>query len=184
MRSEKKVIALCGFMFCGKTETARLISGMTGLAFCDTDELIEAEAGLRVFEIFEKYGESCFRERESRALAGFLAKAENAVVSLGGGCAADLNNLGLLSGKTILVYLRASFDEIQRRIGAAPETEVESRPLAASRDIAALKKLYDSRLAYYERAELIIDCDGLTSAETAEKTIEALELEKVLIKTK
>jgi len=180
LRSEKKVIALCGFMFCGKTETARLISEMTGLAFCDTDDLIEAESGLRVFEIFEKHGEPGFRELESRALAGFLAKAENAVVSLGGGCAADLNNLGLLSRKTFLVYLRASFDEIKRRIGEAPETELKSRPLAASRDYAALKKLYDSRLAYYERAELIIDCDGLTPAETAEKTIAALKLKKII----
>jgi len=180
LRSEKKVIALCGFMFCGKTETAGLISAMTGLAFCDTDELIEAEAGLRVFEIFEKYGESGFRELESRTLADFLAKAENAVVSLGGGCAADLNNLGLLSRKTFLVYLRASFDEIKRRIGEAPETELKSRPLAASRDLTALKKLYDSRLEYYETAELIIDCDGLNPAETAEKTIEALKLKKVI----
>jgi shikimate kinase len=172
------VIALCGFMFCGKTETAGLISAMTGLAFCDTDELIEAEAGLRVFEIFEKYGESGFRELESLTLARFLAKTENAVVSLGGGCAADLNNLELLSRKTFLVYLRASFDEIKRRIGDAPEKELNSRPLAASRDFAALKKLYDSRLEYYEKAELIVDCDGLTPAGTAEKIIEALKLDK------
>lgn len=165
-------------MFSGKTETGRLIAEASGMAFYDGDELIEAETGLKVFEIFDKFGEKGFREAEARVMAEFLGKAENAVLALGGGYAADLCNLGLLLRETRLVYLKASFGEIKKRIANASETALSSRPLAARKDLEAIKRLYDARLKYYERAGVTVECDGLTTAEAAEKVVEALGLRK------
>ena len=60
-------IVLCGFMGCGKSTVGRNIARKTGKKFLDMDSYIEKKAGMTVSEIFDKYGESTFRDMEYEA---------------------------------------------------------------------------------------------------------------------
>lgn len=183
LRSDNKIIALCGFMFSGKTRTARLIAEKTGRHLYDLDLIIESKTGFKIFDIFTLYGESRFRDLEYESLAEILAKAENghgkAIIALGGGTAAQADCLGLLSKSALLVYLKASFEEIVKRINAAGEGEIKSRPLVCPKDFLKLEKLYGSRISYYELAGLVVNCDNLTLPETADEIIKAVSDQRI-----
>lgn len=179
MITENKVIALCGFMFSGKTKTAAIIAEKSGMAFYDADELIQKQTGLEIFDIFNRLGEESFRDLEHKILNALLPGLKNAVVALGGGAVTRAETLELLKKHVFLVYLKVGFDEIKSRIASAAEKEIKSRPLAAERNFEKLKKLYDSRLAFYETAHMSIACDGLTPEAASEKIIAALELKKI-----
>lgn len=51
-------IVLCGFMGCGKTTVGRNLARKSGRKFVDMDSYIEEKAGMKVSEIFEKYGKT------------------------------------------------------------------------------------------------------------------------------
>lgn len=51
-------IVLCGFMGCGKTTVGRNLARKSGRKFVDMDSYIEEKAGMKVSEIFERYGET------------------------------------------------------------------------------------------------------------------------------
>ena len=64
----KDKIYLIGFMGSGKSTTGRRLAAGLGWYFIDLDRKIEEETGLRVPELFSRYGESGFRETEARVL--------------------------------------------------------------------------------------------------------------------
>ena len=57
-------LILIGMMGCGKSTVGRLAAEKLGLAFVDTDERIEAEAGRTIPELFDAEGEEGFRHLE------------------------------------------------------------------------------------------------------------------------
>ena len=62
------ILSLTGFMGCGKSSVGRKLSQLLCCRFMDLDEMIEAEAGKSIPEIFAEIGESGFREIERRVL--------------------------------------------------------------------------------------------------------------------
>ena len=60
----KKSIVLVGIMGAGKTTMGRRLAAHLGLAFCDADAEIETAAGMTIAEMFEKHGETHFRDGE------------------------------------------------------------------------------------------------------------------------
>ena len=64
-----KPLVLTGLMGAGKTAVGRRLAQSLKMKFVDSDEAIEKAANLSINEIFEKYGESHFRDRE-RAVIG------------------------------------------------------------------------------------------------------------------
>jgi shikimate kinase len=75
---------LTGFMGSGKSTVGPLLAARLGWRFVDVDDVIEAEAGTKITELFAKYGEAAFRRREHEAIAR-LAEGEELVLALGGG---------------------------------------------------------------------------------------------------
>ena len=69
-------IVLTGFMGTGKSTVGRLLARRLGLKFVDLDELIEAEAGMTIKDIFASKGEPYFRDLES----GVVKKLEYSVI--------------------------------------------------------------------------------------------------------
>ena len=61
-------IFLVGFMGAGKSEVGRALAALAGLAFADTDAMVEQAGGIPIEEIFRVHGEGAFREAEWRAL--------------------------------------------------------------------------------------------------------------------
>lgn len=65
---EKKHIFLIGYMGSGKTTVGKILSKLTGFGFVDMDEEIERIEGASIRNIFMKYGEHEFRNKESEFL--------------------------------------------------------------------------------------------------------------------
>jgi len=68
----------------GKTTVGPLVAARLGWRFVDVDDVIEAEAGTTIAEIFARHGEAAFREREHATIAR-LASGDALVLALGGG---------------------------------------------------------------------------------------------------
>ena len=100
-------LILCGFMGCGKTTVGRRLARLTGRRFVDMDAVIEEEAGMRVKEIFDRYGEADFRRREREACAA-LAAAEGLVIAAGGGALTFPENAAALAATGVIVLLEVS----------------------------------------------------------------------------
>jgi shikimate kinase len=101
-------------MGAGKTTVGRALARKTGKTFYDSDHEIEARTGVRVATIFEIEGELRFRDRESSVIAD-LAKMNNIVLATGGGAVLRPENRAELSRHGVVIYLRASVDDLLAR---------------------------------------------------------------------
>ena len=66
------ILALTGFMGCGKSSVGRLVASRLGCAFTDLDEAVEAAQGRSVARIFAEDGEAGFRAAEVAALRNVI----------------------------------------------------------------------------------------------------------------
>jgi shikimate kinase len=152
----------------GKTTVGAELAGRLGLAFLDTDTLIEAVAGKPVSDIFIDDGEEAFRNLERTAVAAALG-GQDGVVGLGGGAILDPGTQELLAGRPV-VYLAASFGELAKRVGMD-----RPRPLLIGNPRAQLKTLLDQRLPIYEGlAWLTVHTDGREPEEIAGQIADAI----------
>ena len=97
-------IVLCGFMGCGKTTVGRNLARKAGRKFIDMDLYIEEKAGMKISEIFEKFGESRFRDMEHEACLE-LADTEGLVIASGGGAFTFQRNIDASEEKTKSFFL-------------------------------------------------------------------------------
>lgn len=145
-------IVLTGFMGTGKSTVGRFLSRRLGLKFVDLDELIEAEAGMTIASMFSSKGESAFRDMEA-AMVRRLASGEfgeGLVVSTGGGVVMRPENRELLKSWGTLVCLKASVEEILRRVGERTDRPLLARPDRKDAIITLLR----------ERADAYRDCEA------------------------
>jgi shikimate kinase len=138
-------IFLVGFMGAGKTTVGKLLAERLKWEFVDLDEIIEANAGLSVSAIFEKFGEAEFRRRESDAIEGCRALTRT-IVALGGGAYASAENRSLARsiGKTL--WLDCPLDTCLSRVGADP-----GRPMLGTRE--EMSALLEHRRTSYSLAD-------------------------------
>ncbi|MBI3013759.1 MAG: shikimate kinase [Candidatus Tectomicrobia bacterium] len=119
--ARKKNVILMGFKGCGKTTVGGPLADALGVPFVDTDRLIEKiyeekeGPSLTCREIFQKRGETFFRDLEREALEKVCNLGE-AVIALGGGAIEHPELLARLKQNGLLVYLQVSSEELFRRI--------------------------------------------------------------------
>ena len=77
-------IVLSGFMGSGKSTIGRRLAAALGMKFVDMDRYIEEKTGLKVREIFDRFGEAHFRALETETVRALSARADY-VVATGGG---------------------------------------------------------------------------------------------------
>lgn len=151
--SDKRNIVLIGMPSCGKTTVGRIIAENTGKPFYDTDAVIEENYGMKIKDIFEKYGEEEFRKAERKVIKE-LSEKRGAVISIGGGSVLCEENTVNLKKNSALIFLRKDLKDL---------TVAEDRPL--SNNIEALEKLYNERYnIYLNAADGIIDTDDFSAS--------------------
>ena len=161
------MIVLVGFMGAGKTTVGRSLARRLGLSFVDTDDLIEARAGMSIPEIFAVKGERAFRELEGEVVSEILS-GEDAVVALGGGALQD-PALATAVGWTRVVYLEVGFSAAMRRIEGSG-----GRPMLEHHDP---KALYAGRTGSYQRvADVTVATDDLDPEEVVDRILAKLGL--------
>ena len=168
--SDKKIIALTGFMAVGKTIVGRRVARRLNWRFVDLDRVVEEAEGMKVHEIFERNGEDYFRAAEKRALQR-LMREENQVLATGGGAIVDEENLRLLKEKSLLVCLTAAPETLLHRSGGA-----KKRPLLEGGDRKErIEELLRRREKSYAQAHAIIDTDSLSVDDVVEKIVEVIQ---------
>lgn len=129
-------IILIGFMGSGKTSVGSQLAKKLAFQFKDTDRIIEDNCGRSIKSIFAREGEGFFRELETKTVKDLIDKAENHVISVGGGLPVQPGNGELLRQLGHVIYLKTSRDTIIKRLsgdttrpllsGDNPKEKVES----------------------------------------------------------
>lgn len=139
-----KNIFLIGFMGCGKSTMARMLAEETKATLIEMDETIEAEAGMTINEIFEKYGEAYFRDLETQ-LVERIAQKGGAVVSCGGGAILRQENIDSMKKNGVILYLSATPETIYERVKNST-----NRPLLnGNMNVEYISSLMEKRLLRY-----------------------------------
>lgn len=121
-------IVLVGLMGVGKTTVGRRLAQRLDLTFVDADEEIEAAAGMTVAEIFERFGESYFRDGERRVIAR-LVDGTPKVIATGGGAFMNEETRTLILDRATAVWLEADIEVLVERVGRRA-----TRPLLKGRN--------------------------------------------------
>ncbi|SDB81578.1 shikimate kinase [Acinetobacter boissieri] len=107
-------IYLVGPMGAGKTTVGRHLAEILGREFVDSDHEIEEKTGASIPWIFEKEGETGFRQREKQILEE-LTQLGNLVLATGGGAITQQDNRHVLRTRGIVIYLFAPVEiQLQR----------------------------------------------------------------------
>lgn len=150
-------VILTGMPGCGKSSAGKKLAFLLGAEFVDSDDEIEKETGMKIPEIFEKYGEDYFRKAESDIIKKLLAQ-RGRVISTGGGLPVYNNIKELKREGDITVYMETPFEILAKRL----ENDI-SRPLLSENAVEKLAKLEKERVPVYESsADIIVGfCDGI-----------------------
>jgi shikimate kinase len=169
-------IAFVGLPGSGKSTIGRQLARRRGLAFLDTDHLIENRLGCSIREYFEREGEASFRDIEQDIIDEVTLSHEG-VISTGGGSVLRPANREHLHQRTQVVYLRSSPEEIFRRL-----RHDTNRPLLQVDDpLLRLRDLYQVRDPLYrETAHFVVEIGRPSAASLLNMVVMQLELAGVL----
>lgn len=163
-------VVLVGMMGSGKTAIGTALARRLGVRFLDSDEEIIRAANAPISEIFEKFGEAFFRDKESQVLERLLDGAP-AVLSTGGGAFLAESNRDLIAEKGVSLCLEADIDLLWARV-----RHKSTRPLLLTDDPrATLARIHAERAPIYAQAALAVETSGNYSIEeTTQKVIDRL----------
>lgn len=158
-------IVLCGMMGCGKTTVAEELSRITGRESVDTDAEIVKRHG-RIADIFEKFGESRFREIETEEVER-LSSRDGLIIATGGGCVLYDRNVRILKRGGKIFFLEAPAETLISRLEGDTE-----RPLLAGGAAKRVNELLPMRTPLYlAAADCVIHTAGLTPTEIVKKIL-------------
>ena len=164
-----RTIALVGMMGAGKTSIGRRLAQRLSVPFRDADHEIETAAGLTVAEIFERFGESHFRDGERRVIARLLGGPPH-VLATGGGAFMDETTRAAMAKSAFTIWLKAPVQLLMARV-----KKRETRPLLKGRDVrATLETLLASREPVYAKADMTLDSADEPHGTAVERIVEAL----------
>ncbi len=145
--SQQKNIVLIGMPGCGKSTCASLLCEKTGRECVDTDAEIIRNSGESIPDIFAKYGENEFRNRETQAVKEAGKKSGRIIATGGGAILREENRIALRENSTV-IFLKSDINSLA----------TDGRPL--SRDADALRKMLEIRLPLYEEtADFTVEVD-------------------------
>lgn len=170
-------IFLVGYMGAGKTTMGKALSGHMGLSFIDLDHFIENRYHKTVRQLFEEKGEDTFREIERNALLE-VSDFEDVIISTGGGAPCFHGNMEFMKAKGITVYLKATPDELAKRVSLSKNTRPILMGLSGEELMLFITDALQKRCCFYEQADIIFDAE-LMETETDINTL-AKQLESML----
>jgi shikimate kinase / 3-dehydroquinate synthase len=164
-----RTIVLVGLMGAGKSCIGRRLAQRLNVSFVDADFEIEQAAGCTITEIFEKYGETAFRDGERSVMARLL-KGPPTILAAGGGAFMDAETRALVRQYGISVWLRADLDTLAARTKGRSH-----RPLLNSGDPRdTLAKLIEIRYPVYAEANITVDTGVDNPNVTCARVVDAL----------
>jgi shikimate kinase len=171
----KQHLALVGFMASGKSTIGKRLARKLKCAFFDTDDLV-VEAHGAISDIFYNEGESAFRNYEHDALAHVLSDGEPGVVACGGGALSFEPSAKLLKKRSYRVFIKVTPELVLERLR---NSRVVRPLLGPTPSLARIKNLYIKRMPQYAHADLVVEADGMSTAQVVGAIVEWLHKKKI-----
>jgi shikimate kinase len=170
-RRLKKTVALVGMMGAGKSAVGKALAERLDVNFLDSDQEIEAASNLSIAEIFARYGEPFFRQKEAQVIERLLV-GKPGILSTGGGAFLAEGNRQNMHHLGVSVWLNAEPDVLWNRV-----KHKSTRPLLQTENpYQTLVELFTVRTPIYALADVQVYSDGETEIpEMVDRVIEALE---------
>jgi XRE family aerobic/anaerobic benzoate catabolism transcriptional regulator len=154
-------IALIGLRGAGKSTLGALLAQDLSVPFIELDREIERDAGTRLAEVFDLYGQAAYRRYERRALEAVVERHGRAVIATGGSIVSEPATFDLLLSACYTVWLTAAPEEHMSRVMA----QGDYRPMAGNAEaMEDLRQILRGREALYRKADAVVD--------TARKTVD------------
>ena len=164
----KPNITMIGMPSSGKSTVGVLLAKRLGFSFIDVDIVIQEKERRLLKEIIADEGMDGFLEVENRINAGLEAKMS--VIAPGGSVIYGEEAMAHLKEISEIVYLKMSYEEMEKRIGNVVDRGVALKPGFTLRD------LYNERVPYYEKyADIVIDEEGKNAGETVDELRNIIE---------
>ena len=152
-------IVLIGMPGCGKSTVGVLLAKALGMAFLDTDIVLQAQEGTLLQALLDRIGIDAFLRREEEAI--LTVDAEDTVIATGGSVVYEARAMRHLHERGKVVYIALPYEEIERRLSNLATRGVALRPGQT------LRMLYDERVPLYEKeADVTIETAGLDIEQT------------------
>lgn len=163
-----KNIILIGMPAVGKSTVGVVVAKRLGYDFVDTDLLIQKQEKRLLKEIIADVGPDGFLEIENQVNRDLVVS--NAVISPGGSVVYCKEAMEHYKAIGTVIYLKAPFEEINRRIQSAANRGV------VLKEGQTLKDVYDERCKLFEQyADYTVSEVGLSMDETIERVLELIE---------
>ena len=164
----KNNIVLIGMPGSGKSTIGKLLAKELNKIAIDGDTIIEQKEGMKLQEIINTKGNDYFTKLEDKVLSNL--ECDNYVISPGGSVCYYPNAMKHLSEIAEVIYLKVSFEELEKRVNNLDSRGIVFKPNQTFKD------LYNERTPLYEKyAGLVIDSSGLTPNETIKLLLEQLQ---------
>lgn len=163
-----KNIILIGFMAAGKSSVGRLLARELNWNFIDTDNEIEQVTGLKIAQIFRRYGEKRLRSEEN-LLVKRIAGVTKTVIATGGGTILDSENRKRLQEMGVLIHLFVPVEDVLQRV-----KRKNDRPLL-KKSIPEIKEIWQNRLDIYNQGSIVIDTSDKNLSEIVSEILGILK---------
>lgn len=146
-------IFLIGFMGSGKSTLGKALAADIGYDFVDLDKVIESQCHMPITEIFGKFGEHGFREKERDALHS-LESATNSLIATGGGAPCFYDNIQWMNSIGLTIFIDCTVETLVERL----RSELDQRPLIKGFDETGLQNFIigklSERMPFYTQAHV------------------------------
>lgn len=160
-------IVLIGMPGAGKSTLGVLLAKTLGMAFTDTDLLIQCREGLTLQNIIEGQGINRFLKIEEEIILALNCR--ETVVATGGSVVYSDMAMQSLKENGRIVYLRVPLVELKKRL-----IDMSTRGIAIAQG-QTLDDLYRERAPLYDKyADVTIDSSTYSVEETLQKVLEKI----------
>lgn len=155
-------IVLIGMPGAGKSTIGVVLAKILNYDFVDVDLLIQQQCDKTLQRLIDTLGPLGFIDVENEVLQGL--DFDRTIISTGGSAVYSEEAMEHLGNEGVIVYLKASLDEIRRRL-----IDFEERGIVMkSPEALGLEGLYNERTPLYEKyADITVDIDGMGITEAA-----------------
>lgn len=156
-------------MGCGKSTTGRRVARRLGVAYADTDALVEQREGASVNDIFHYEGEEYFRAREREVLAELTEQEGDMIVSTGGGLPIWSDNMELMNASGVTVWIDRSAEQTARRMSPyGRQKRPKLRGLSDEELVEFMQRNMAERKVFYSKAQHHIAVDAMNDYELSD----------------
>ena len=167
----EKSIILVGMMGAGKTTVGRALAREIGVPFYDSDVEIETRSSMKIEDIFEKFGEDYFRQKECEVIRNLL-DGQTCVLSTGGGAFIQEATRNVILQHGISVFLNADLETLYERVSR------RKRPMPLLQGAEPYQKfcqLLELRNPVYAKADFKVDSVGEDLSDVVESVMKIIE---------